>query len=255
MAEEVVPPNQQLPPVPPQPDPRVTKLEQDLAEQRRMTQQLQQQMPKPTPPQRTNMEELNAQFYKEPTTTAYAIAQQAAREVIQQHGQNGQETLVQVAKQQARGREPELWDKHEPEINEIVRTTVDPQFHSNVSVWNFALDKVIGSHISDIRQALRDTQPGSPAIKVSDGGPAAPGGVAAQPLKNQGPALSDDEKEMAKMLDISPEQYSRGKVDYEGQNKKGPSSWDDHVTFSSKDTRRKARAERNAKRIATSKAA
>lgn len=248
MPEPVVvtpPPEQQLPPV----DPRIAQMQADLQEQRRLTQQLQQNMPKPATPQ-NNLDDLNRQFFKDPVTSAVAIARQAAAELQQAQGANAHETLVSVAQDQAKKANPELWDKYFSEINESVKGRVDPQFHTNVTVWSSALDMSIGKHINDIRDAIRAEKPAAPAIKISEGGPVASGGRPAAAASSAAEKLSPEERQMAKDLDISPEAYANGKTAYEDQSAKGKSSWDDYVTFSSKDSRRKARA---AKRAAASK--
>jgi hypothetical protein len=249
--------NQELPPVATRvADPAVTQLQADLAEQRRITQQIQSQIQQPRQQNNpTSMDELNRQFFKEPITTAAAIAQQAANEAIARHGQNGQETLVLLARDKARERNPELFDKYATEIEQRVKTTVDPQFHSNVNVWLSSLNMSIGEHVAEIREAARQLDPAkqAPAVKVSEGGPAIPNGAQPNAPKGAASGLTAEELTMAKNLDISADDYAAGKKFYEGQNKKGPSSWDDVVTFSSKDMRRKERAKRTAARLAAAK--
>lgn len=238
----VVPPvEQQLPPV----DPRIAQMQADLQEQRRLTQQLQQNMPKQPTPQ-NNLDDLNRQFFKDPVTSAVAIARQAAAELQQSQGANAHETLVGVAQDQARKTNPELWDKYHTEIVEKVKAQVDSQFHTNSTVWSSALDMAIGRHINDIRDAVRAEKPQAPAIKISEGGPAIGGGRPAAAPTGAAEKLTAEERQMAKDLDISPESYAAGKDAYDNQSAKGKSSWDDYVTFSSKDSRRKARAAKRA---------
>lgn len=243
----IVQPGQNLPPVTPPVapvvDPKVTALEADLAEQRRMVTNLTSQFQRTQQPtQQSTMDDLNRQFYKEPVTTAAAIAQQAAREIFQQQGQNGHETLIAVAKEQARKRDPELFDKYQTQIQARVNLT-DPQFHSNIQVWNSAFDMAMGAHMDEIRDEIRKKSPQAPAIKISQGGPDIPNGQQGQAPKAGGSNLSPEELQMAKNLDISPESYAKGKEDYDNQSDKGKSSWDGLVTFSSKDSRRLKRAQ------------
>lgn len=244
----VVPPvNAELPPV----DPRMQRLEADLAEQRRMTQQLQQNQQRQTPQSnQPDMQALNNQFYKEPVTTAAAIAQQAANEAIMRERQNntaGQETLIQLAQDQSRAKDPELWDKYKDEIVAIVNSTVDPQYRVGKSVWDFARDKAFGAHMTEIREAAIQANPNrAPNIRVSEGGPAQPNGHQPQAGKGAADKLSDDEKSMAGNLGISHEAYAKGKEYIEGQASKGPSSWDKAVTFNSRERRRADRAKRTA---------
>lgn len=243
---ETPPAAQTLPPV----DPKIARMEAELADQKRLVNQLASQMPRPqAPPQSgVNMDDLNKEFYKNPVTTAAAIAAQAANEAIARHGQNGMDTLVQVAKDKAReqSKNPELFDKYSAEIEARVKATVDPQFHSNMNVWLSSANISFGEHMSEIRDAVRAEKPASPAIKISEGGPAAAGGQQAPALKGAAEGLSADEREMARNMDISPEQYAHGKEAVEKQAAKGPSSWDKYVTFSSKEARRTARATKRA---------
>lgn len=239
------------PPVTPPPvaDPRIARLEADLAEQRRMTTQLQQNQPKPNNGQ-PDMEALNRQFYKEPVSTAAAIAHQAANEAIARERQNntaGQETLIHLAQSQSREKDPELWDKYKDEIATIVTSTVDPQYRVGKSVWDFARDKVFGAHMTEIREEAIKANPNrAPNIRVSDGGPSQPTGHQPQGGKGAADKLSDDEKDMARKMDLSPEQYAKGKEYLEGQANRGKSSWDQAVTFNSKDRRRQLNAKRTA---------
>lgn len=240
------PNEQQLPPV----DPKLTKLEQDLAEQKRVTQSLQaslnrQQTPPPQPGT-VSIEDLNKQFFKDPVTTAVAIAQQAAAEAVARSGEVNFDTLVGVARDKARAKNPELFDKYADEIAQTVNTTVDRQFHTNSTVWENAAHIAYGKHMNEIRDLARQTQPQASAIRVSEGGPVAPGGHQPEAPKGAASKLSDEELTMAKRLNVDPELYAKGKADYDNQPDKGKSSWDTVVTFDSRDKRRIERAKRRA---------
>lgn len=247
MPEPVVVPANELPPVaqPAAPSAAQVRMETELAETRRMVTNLQNQMPKP---QASSMDDLNRQFFKEPVSTATAIANQAANEAVQRMNQNNSpahETLVMVVRDKVRDRNPELFDKYKDKIDLRVKTTVDPQFHSNIQVWEAAYNMTIGEHFNDIRDLERPANR-APAVKISEGGPGMPSNAAPAASASRETDLSPEERQMVKNLDISPEQYIAGRDAIDKQAKKGPSSWDPFVTFSSKDKRRKAHAARRA---------
>lgn len=251
MADENTQPNGGLPEgTPPPVDPKMARVEADLAETRRMVESLRQNQQRPGPqaqPQAPDMDELNKRFYKEPVTTAAAIAAQAANEAIQRHGLNGQDTLISVAKDQARKKDPDLWDKYVDEIVTIVNSTVDPQYRQNVGVWEFARDKAFGAHYAEIREeGIKAQTNRAPNVRVGEGGPSQPNGHQPSAPKGAVDKLSPDEREMAKMLDITPEAYASGKEHIENQSRKGPSSWDKVVTFNSRERRRQLNAKRTA---------
>jgi hypothetical protein len=252
-------PGTQLPPVPvnnqlPQqqqaapPDPRTIRLEQELAEQRRLTNNLANVLNRNQPQNnQPSREDMNRQFFQDPITSTQAIAQQAVREVTQQFGESHMDTLIALARDRVRAQDPELFDRYLPEIEGRV-ALAGPQFRTNINVWESAFNMVKGAHLNELRDQVRQQQPQAPAIHVSrEGGPA-------QPNVPQGPAprevaLSDEEKKMAKKLGITEDMYRTGKQQNDNQTDLefaplGPSSWDKVITFDSKEKRRSER-ERN----------
>lgn len=251
MATAVTPPEpgQQLPVIPnqpvanPQEQQRLARLELELAEQRRMTTQLQSQLTRPPAQAAPNTSDLNRQFFQDPVTSAQAIARQAAQEQMQQFGAGHMETLIETCRMQARQGNEEIFDRYANEIEARV-AQAGPQFQANINVWKSAVNMVKGEHMRELIDAARQAQPQAPAIHISrEGGPAAPS-VAGQPAA-KAEELTAEEKKMAKSLGIDDDMYRAGKAYNEKQNGDfdpiGASSWDKVVTFDSRQKRREKR--------------
>lgn len=250
MPEPVVqdPPAAGLPPV----DLKLVQAQAEVAEARRiadqLTRQLGQQRQQAPLSNQPSIDDLNKQFYKEPVQSTVAIVNQGIADALRQHGQAGFDTLIEVAKDKVRTKNPELFEKYKSEIEMTVSSTVDKQFHTNINVWDNAANIVYGSHMSEIRDMARQNDPTkqTPAIRVSEGGPSTAGSHQGALPKGEASKLSTEELKMARDLDITPEAYQEGKTAYENQSTRGKSSWDGLVTFSSKDARRVERAKRRA---------
>lgn len=258
-------PGVNLPPVPgaqpqqnqPQVDPRVARLEQELQEQRRLTNNLSTVLSRNVPQQNNGQnpsrEDMQRQFYADPINSTQAIAAQAAREAVQQYGAGHMETLVATAREQARSSDPELFDRYIAEIEGNV-ALAGPQFAANTNVWKSAFNMAKGQHMNEIRDAARQQNPQAPAIHVSrEGGPGVPN-------VPQGPAprvaeLNEDQKRTAKKLGITEDMYRQG-IEYNDKqtdldfNPLGPSSWDKVITFDSREKRRNERAAANRRNAA-----
>jgi hypothetical protein len=202
-----------------------------------------------TPPGRSGAaaqptrEELVRDFYKAPLEMTATIAEMTAQNVLRNSGyEQTHETMIHTAREAARSEDPALFDKYFPEIEAQVKTLA-PQFHTNINVWKAAANNVYGQHRRDIVDAARSAS--APAVRVSSGsGP----GAAGLPPEPSPPSvtLSEDERYIAKRLGLTDEQYRRGKAFVDKQEIRQPSSWDEYVTFSSKEKRRNERTKRTA---------
>lgn len=271
-------PNNELPPVTPaaqpsQADPELARLRGEVARQREQMTDLQRKIlasgqTSAQPNQPPDMASLNKQFYQNPVQNTADIARHVANELFQQNSAGAMDTLVQAAKTQARGSDPtkqKIFDKYAAEI-ETAAMSADPRFRANVNVWTNAFKFVMGEHLEEINKDFYGQQPEpeparSPAIHIREGsGPAAP---SARPSPAARPSeLSDDEKRTARKLGITEDQYRAGKEHYNNQNGTGdpvgPSSWDKQFPgglaptpiFSTKELRRKQRAEAQQRRSA-----
>jgi len=208
--------------------------------------------PAASPVQPMSSADMAKEFYKDPVGHAIAIANKVMDDRAKANGDPNRETLIQIAKDSVRSKDPSTFDKYYLEIEAAVNT-VAPQFHGNINVWENAFKMARGSHIDEIlaergeaaKKAVGNGD--SAALHVREGGgPASPSARPAQPPA--GTELSQDEKRTARKLGITEDQYKAGKVHLEGQNDPvrspvGPSSWDSYITFSSKDRKRRLRAE------------
>lgn len=256
-----------LPPATPPPavDPAVARLTASLEQTRGQVEQLRRQVlapaqPAPVPGAPPTRQEMERQFMQAPVDMTAAIAQRTVQEAMQRFGANGFDTQVEMAMNLARGTNPDdqtLWDRYLPEIQGAV-AQVDPQLRINSTVWRNAFQMVKGAHVDDIiasRQAAQTPQGNqSPAVHVRTGNQSGvPSKAPAAPTAEK---LTDDEARFAKKFRIEPEEYLAGKKANLAQSDfimdpLGKSSWDDHITFSSRDARRKAKEEK--KRAATTK--
>lgn len=246
----MTPPAEPLPPVAQAavgapPDPRVAQMESDLAETQRVVRALQQGAGQPPQTRQASPDEseLNRQFYRAPVASTAAIAQQAVQDALRQHGAGYMDTIIESAKQQVRGADPDIFDKYEAEIRARVAQT-DAQFHANTNVWKSAFDMVKGAHMREIVEAARPATPAAPSVHISrEAGPGTPSGR--QPTDPSAASkLSPEELSMAKGLGVSPDAYAAGKEHYDKQTSRGPSSWDTKITFDSETRRREARDKR-----------
>lgn len=252
----------QLPPV----DPAVSRMNADLARKDqeiralrdRLTVQSTYQPPAPAPapvapigaPPAAQMKDLNTEFLKNPVQSAATIAQAVANQYVQAMSdptkQASYDTQVEMARQLARGRNPETFDRYVGEIDGKMMT-VDPQWRTNSTMWQRAFDQVKGEHFDDEVRRLKDEKNQAPAVHVSrDGGPASPS-------PRPGPApkaaeLSAEEREVAKGFGITAEAYAEARDRIDRADPKGrpdrPSAFDGFITFSSEEKRRAAREQR-----------
>jgi hypothetical protein len=264
MAEQVAA-SSELPPATPQrqaEDPELVRLRGEVAKQKQDFEALKQRVSAPPAPAaqpsgQLSPAEMAREFYKDPIGSAAAIAQRVVNDQLQQQGHQGYDTLVQVAKDKARSRDPKLFDKYYLEVEAAVSST-PKQFHQNVTVWENAFNMVRGNHIDEILSERAAAQPPAnqaPAVHIREGGgPASPSVRPGQAAEEE--TLSVDEKRVARKLDLSDEQYLAGKKHLEGQNDPvrdpvGKSSWDAQITFSSKDRRARLRREAQQQRKAS----
>lgn len=187
------------------------------------------------------MTELNAKHWQNPVQHTAEIAQNIAVQTVQGALGNlmaqDHETMVSMAIREARGDDQQLqglFDKYRDEIQREVYT-LQPQFHRNVNVWATARDKVIGRHFREINYEKKDAERGenrAPAARIKDG--------PQPPSSRQAPAarveeLSPDQKQMARRLRLSEDQYRQGMKDLENQgdpnDPRQPSAWDRVMTF------------------------
>lgn len=250
-------PEEQLPPAaaPAKPDPAVQRLEAELAQQRKTTQQIMERLGAQTPPPHTapppaDKKELEKEFYKDPLARTADIARTVSEAVMQRSIQEMGpqfETLKQLARDKARANDPELFDKYVMEIEAQVASCA-PNLQTNIHVWTSAFNVIKGQHMSEILDAERQKKPSGPAIRVStDGGPSAPSKGAPAPSAAK---LTEDEKMVARNLGLSEEQYQAGKDHLAKQSERGPSSWDPYITFDSRQKRKEQREQQRQRKPA-----
>lgn len=240
----------ELPPVAAKtPDPETERLKGQLAQSNQQLRDMQQallrtQQPQQQPNGRVAPPDAK-EFFKQPWENTAEVAHNVATAVTRQAmselgGAFG--TLVEVARNNVRAEDPEIFDKYELEIKAKVAATPQ-QFHSQSGTWRIAFNAVKGEHMRELISAARP-DPVAPAVHVSrEGGPASPSPRSPNPPKEE--KLSDDERKWARNLGLSEAQYRSGKDHYNNQSDKGPSSWDSQITFSSRDKRRAAREQRS----------
>lgn len=178
---------------------------------------------------------IEKEFWKNPLTVTAAISQHAVAQALQATQGQTHDTLVEVAKQQARNRlssdDADLFDAYKGEIEQVVGTLA-PQFQTNVNVWSNATTTVFGRHIADIVK-IKAKKNGAPS--PSGDGPAPPSTKGAPaPVKTP---LTPEEKQWAKNWDITEDEYRHGKEILDDQDK----HFEEVLTF---DSKRKARKER-----------
>lgn len=185
-------------------------------------------------------EDLEKSFWQNPLDMTAAIAQRAAAEASQAAFHAGQasiapamDTMIQTARDQARARDPEIFDKFQLEIDAKV-AMVHPQYRTNVNVWVNAYNNTIGENMEEVLRMRQGRVEGGPPPIKGAAGPSVPSTRQAPSPKQT--SLSDDEKRMAKKLGLTDDEYRRGRVRYENQD----TSWDEVITFDS--SRRRANA-------------
>ncbi len=219
----------------------VARLRQHAAQQP-VVQQTQQQ-----PNQPPSKEDIEKLFWKDPLPMVDAIAKRAAWETEQRIQATGGDTQRQVARDKAREADPEVFDKYALEIEKMVGQ-VAPQFQGNLNVWQNALSMVRGQHIDEIiamkveKKEKENQVNGTQQPQTGQDGPARPS--TRQPPPPKVAALTDEQKEVARGLHLSEDEYRRGIDRYNNQDK----HWPKFVTFSSEERRRDAAtsAKRNA---------
>jgi hypothetical protein len=263
MATVVTPPapiDGGLPPAPGK-DPALARLEVDLARERdnnaRLTSALNtRQVPQqPAPPAvqgpDQQLRDMNRRFYENPVGHSVTIAQEAARAVVGELAQAQHPTLVQAARAQVRATDPELFDKYAPEIEAKV-ASLQPQWHTNATVWQNAFTITKGERLNEIAAARAvapdPNAPQAPALHLRDqGGPARPN-TPAQPALSNKTKLTVQESEWARKFDMTDEAYARSRDRTFQQEAENPlnsmkkmSLFDGAVTFSSDQKRKDAR--------------
>lgn len=172
-------------------------------------------------PQGPSKKELETAFWNDPLGMSAAIATQAANMARQSSG--GIDTLIEVARGEARKDDPEVFDRYEQEIRFQLQS-VDPQFHQNVTVWKNAFNMVRGAHSKEIYE-MRKAAPATPS---GSDGPAVPRPASAPPAPKT--KLSEDQKYVAKKLGVTEEQYTHGSKIIEEQHGREASPWDAVIT-------------------------
>ena len=193
--------------------------------------------------------EVEKEFWKNPISTVEAITKKAITEAnaqTQNQPNPAFDTLVEVARRQARDRDPEIFDMLIAEISTKING-MPAQFHQNSQVWNNAFNMAVGENMDRVIEKRRARQT-PPPTAASGPGPAAPSAraSAAPPAEK----LSDDEREFCKKFGLSDDAYRRGKVrrDEQGSGRPGEkSSWDGVLTFDSDITRAKRLAAKREK--------
>lgn len=209
------------------------------------SQQPQQQQPA------TDINELNKQIWANPAAAIDQIASTRAAQMIQnavgQSQANDHETMVEMAKNQARSMDTDVFDRYRSEIEQKV-LQLAPQYHRNVNVWKTAMENVAGRHYRELAaDAKEKTAPAKgPAFKVSDG-PASPSTRPAPVAASQ--ELDEETLRVGRKFvgKNNPEEYMRRGLHLlanqgDPNDSSAPSVWDEVITFDSKSPKQKRKA-------------
>jgi len=185
--------------------------------------------------------EIEAQLWSDPLPFIDTMARVATQEMINSEMGSAHDTLVSVAKTQARANlrseaEKALFDKYEGEIEQMVKQNAPANFQRNVNVWTNAVNNVFGQHVAEI---TRDSRP-SASIPRSTDGPAPP---SAPSIRSASPEskLTDEQREMAHNLaphvgwshEEAESKYAHGLHIHNNQpggKATDASAWDDVIT-------------------------
>lgn len=178
--------------------------------------------PQAPPPQGgPTKKELETAFWNDPLSMSAAIATQAAAQA--RANGPGMDTLIGIARQQAREEDPDVFDRYEQEIRQAL-TALDPQFHQNATVWKNAFNMVRGVHSKEIFE-MRRTSFQAPAVPD---GPARPG--VAPPPSAPKTKLTEEQEYVARKLGVSEESYRFGHKIINEQHGREASPWDAVIT-------------------------
>lgn len=191
--------------------------------------------PRPAQPAPLDKKDLEKAFWNDPLGMTSSIANAAAAQAAGFVQNQNIETMREVAKDKVRALDPETFDRYAGEIDAKVRL-VHPAQQSNIQVWHSAFSMVKGEHVDEIIAAKAAKAPAQTTAKTGDG-PASPSTKAAPAPKTE--PLTDEEKTFVKKFKISEEGFRRGASRYASQSEEGPSSWDDVITFDSRNPRPK----------------
>lgn len=181
---------------------------------------------------------INQAFWTAPADAAYTLARRAAQEEIGQRNAAQFETLREVARDQARQKDAELFDRFADKIDAHM-ASLPPDFQINRQYWQAAMERMIGAHFKEIQreqaEAARAGKPAAPALHGLSDGPAA---VGARPSPASTPStseLSPDAHRVMRMLRLNEEQMKRGIEAFANQgdamDPTKPSSWDRVMSF------------------------
>lgn len=217
-----------------------SELDKIRREQQAMNQRLStlaSSMQQPPAQQQQQMDPADAtkQFYSNPIAASDYIATQRAQQVAQQMMSVDHETMVAVAKREAREAAPEVWEKYGSEI-EARAAQNPPVYHRNVGMWKNIATMVAGEHYRELardqREAAEEGKTKAPAVRT--GGPAAPSTRPAPSLQRE-EELSPLAKEVAKKMRLSDSRMREAIKNYANQGDERdpsvPSSWDAVMTF------------------------
>jgi hypothetical protein len=237
------------PPPPAKEDDEMVKLRRQLAESDQRLQMAISSTRQPAQPATPPSEsDVNKQFFAAPARVTAEIAYAAAQQVAQQNDAASHETLVSVAKSQAReGTDPEAFDKYKAEIEQqaMAFSGNNPAYLKNITLWKNAAEVVFGRHFREAKAAVREAAESTraPAFRVGDG-PAPPSPRGAQAPKPE--ALPEEAKQIARKLRITEDQMRKGIEMYNNQGNENdpsqPSSWDPYFTFDGKTGRHMKKA-------------
>lgn len=196
-----------------------------------------------TPPPKTAAE-LTREFFEKPLDMSQSIAAVTVNNALAQRDAMTYETLKGVAREQARAKNPSLFDQFAGEITAMVEQA-PVEFHQNATVWANAFKNVVGDKqlAGQIRPQNGEGGGRAPGvISRSPDGPAPPS--PAPPPASGGPAsrLTAEQREMARTLaphfgwdhDKAEERYAHGLYVHENQGDgrhKSPSSWSKVITM------------------------
>lgn len=225
-------------------DDRLARLEKKLDSQngflanffQRPQREPQQQRPDPNV-QRKQFEDA---FFQNPTGVTAHMATQAAQQQANQLRGELHPMQVRLAQDEARGKDPEVFDKYKDKVSEWVRNTYGPADWTNPFVWEQGLKGVKADHLDEIAEWKAQKKKAAASINA----PSRRGFSGDEPK-----GLSDDERAMAEFLGMSDADYEDARKGWAtdlsapttGRNML-KSGWSDVITLDSRKPRKRAKA-------------
>ena len=224
---------------------RLAKLEQKIDEQNGfLANFFQRPQQQPQPPSRPDpgaqKKQFEEAFFQDPARFSAQVAQHAAANQANQLRGELHPMQVQMAQQDARQKDPELYDKYSQEVTEWVRDTYGPADWTNPFVWNQALKNVKADKLDEIAEWKAQKKKAAASINA----PSRRGFSGEEPK-----GLSDEERTMADFLGMSHGDYEEARKGWTNDSKAPTtgrkmldSGWSNVITLDSRKPRKTKRA-------------